>query len=573
MAGVPSAKRLYDGIISCEGGIDSGKSPTVATASNPNGLARNQFSYATNCTMRGGRVKPRPGFENREIGTFDQEEGRYQGGFLYQGDNGTGCIVACIDGHFLRFNVGSDNSIVDITPSDGPNPSSRPQVWFYQAENFLIGQDGQTKPFIYDGGISRRAADDDVPVGTVGAYCRGRIWQARPDGVTFVAGDLVYQNGFRSDVLKFIDNTFLAGGGFFTIPANSGQIRAMQSMANIDTSLGQGPLLVMADNTICSVDAPFVRTEWQNLNYPIRTIAQITNGASGQYSTVLVNGDVFYRAPDGIRSFYVARRNFGQWANTPISREVSRAIDFDTKSLLTFGSAVVFDNRMLMTCSPVSNNRGVYHRGLAVLDFDLVSGMSYKLPPAWEGVWKGVNFLQVLSGRIGGKERCFAFVLSDESKIELWEITTDARFDSFPEETRITWSLELGSYTFEKAFQLKRLESGDLWIDRLAGEVDFTLQYRPDQHPCYLNWDTWSECAKYQDCETEECGTPIPFKEQYRPRKRFKSPDDSCNSTLNIPFVDGYEFQPKLTITGFCEIKQFRLQAFERTEPFVGECS
>jgi hypothetical protein len=103
-----------------------------------------------------------------------------------------------------------------------------------------------------------------------------------------------------------------------------------------------------------------------------------------------------------------ARRDFSEFGNTPISRQVTRAIAYDTEFYLKAASSVNFDNRLLMTIQPQKvNGRGTVHRGVVVLDFDLVSGMGRKLPPAWEGVWTGVDVLQMLTIRIQKQDRCF----------------------------------------------------------------------------------------------------------------------------------------------------------------------
>src|SRR6185295_16706260 len=93
-------------------------------------------------------------------------------------------------------------------------------------------------------------------------------------------------------------------------------------------------------------------------------------------SFVLVNTDAWYRSLDGIRSFIMAQRQFNSGpGNTPMSNEIDQFIDSDSEQWLEWGSAVLFDNRLLQTVSPQMTPNGVYHRGLAVLDFTLTSSM------------------------------------------------------------------------------------------------------------------------------------------------------------------------------------------------------
>jgi len=568
-----SPKRLSDGFIETSGGVNTGKSPTLATPFNPGGLSRNQLAFLINGTVRGDRLRPRPGEKKIEIGEFDSGEGLFQGASFYQPPNDVGTLVAFISGRAWRFNVGADNSVDEITISGDANPSNRPQVWLYQAEQFLIAQDGQSKPFIYDGGSARRAGPNEIPVGTVGTYGMGRIWQAMPNGVTFKAGDLVYSlTGETKDILSFTENTFLNGGGAFSVPSNAGRINAMRFVVNLDTSLGQGPLQVFTDNTIFSVNAPVDRTVWQNLQYPIQTISMLAYGAVSQNSTTLVNGDVFYRSINGVYSFVQARRDFGTWANTPISKEMNRVIDFDERQLLSYSSSVLFDNRLLQTCSPFKCANGVAHRGLMPLDFDQVSAMSEKRPPAWEGLWTGLNILQLVKGTFNNTERCFAFV-SNDGVIELWEITLNDKFDKLEgEDKRIEWTIETGGFPFGNPFDLKRLRGGDVWITDMVGRVNMDLKFKPDGHPCWLDWKQFEECAKYRDCSTEECGVPKQLLPQFRPKIKFPTPPETCDPILEKPYIDLFECQVMLRILGYCEIKQLRIHAGERSESEYEQC-
>lgn len=566
-------KRLSDGFISISGGVDTGKSPTVATAINPEGLSRNKLAFLVNGTVRGDRLRPRPGQKKIPIGSFASSSGLFQGADFYQPRNDAGVLIASIDGRQWRFNVGTDNSVQEITILGDPNPSNRPRAWMYQAEEFFIIQDNQSKPFIYDGGSARRAGPEEIPVGSVGTYGMGRIWQTLVNGTTFAAGDLVYSiTGQTKDILGFTENTFLNGGGAFSVPSNAGQIMAMRFLPNLDTSLGQGPLQVFTANTIFSVNAPLDRTVWQNLQYPIQTISMVSYGALSQNSTTLVNGDVFYRSLDGVRSFILARRDFGTWGNTPISKEMNRVIDFDDRLLLNYSSSVLFDNRLLQTCSPFRTANGVAHRGLMPLDFNLVSAMSERMPPAWEGLWTGLNILQLVKGTFNNAERCFAFV-SNEGVIELWEITLNDKFDTLDgDEKQILWSGETGSYSFNSPFDLKRLSGGDLWLYTLVGPVEFDLKFKPDGYPCWIDWLTFDECAKYKDCDTPECGTPKVFLPQFRPKIKFEKPPETCDPILDKPHIDLFECQIFFEILGYCEIKQLRIHAQQRQEGQYEEC-
>ena len=587
-------RRYTDGTVTFEGGIDAGVMPSE--------VDKNQVSFAVNASFRQGFVAPRPGFvqqdydlcvtitaDNAEI-TADQtnvtadgwsEEcygpqaltGTFQCALPYIADDGRTFILMLISGKVWLYDCAQKKAQNLTVSPDLENPSNLLDGWMVQAENFVVIQDGFSKPLIFNGTNLRRAADDEIKCGRVMAYVNGRIWYALPNGFSFRATDIVYGDGTRASVLKETENTFLNEGGDFAVPSDSGGITAMAIPGNPDTSLGQGPLLIFTPRYVFSVNAPVDRDAWKNLNYPIQAISLLTSGALGSRSAITVNGDVFYRAVDGVRSFIIARRTFNDWGNTPISNEVLNVTDNDQTSLLWASSAVVFDNRLLMTSQPRFDSEGVVHKSLLALDFDLITSLRKKFPPAWAGIWTGLDVLQVLKTENSYGDRCFAIARGSDGTIQIWEITKSDKFDYNLGEGKkeIQWFIQTRAYNFEVPFGLKRLDSGDIFIDSLEGDVSFNAEYRPDQYPGWLEWADWAECAPVTLCESL---CPLTnFKPQYRPKMRLPTPSDlPCIDTISTPGRNLYEVQMMLTITGYCRIKSIRVHAYDVQEPAVGEC-
>lgn len=587
-------KRYTDGSVTFEGGVDSGVMPSE--------VDRNQVAFAVNASFRQGFASPRPGFIQKDMVICDSitadnatitaditnitadgwsEEcynpsgltGILQCALPYIADNGRTFILMLISGKVWLYDI-DQNSVQNISTSSSLyNPSNILDGWMVQAENFVIIQDGVSDPLIFDGVAIRRANIDEIKCGRMMAYVNGRIWYALQNGFSFRATDIVYGDGTRASVLKETENTFLNSGGDFAVPSDSGGITAMGIPGNPDTSLGQGPLLIFTPRYVFSINAPVDRDVWKNLNYPIQAISLLTNGALGSRSAITVNGDVFYRAVDGIRSFIIARRSFNDWGNTPISNEVLNITDNDQTNLLWASSAVVFDNRLLMTAQPRYNSEGVIHKALLVLDFDLITSMRKKFPPAWAGIWTGLDVLQVLKSENAYGDRCFVIARGADQSIQFWEISKAEKSDNSVANgpSPIEWLVQTRAYNFEIPFGLKRLDSGDIFIDALDGNAAFNVQYRPDQYPGWLDWANWSECATANQC-SNLC--PIAnFQPQYRPKMRLPTPEDtSCNSTISTPTRNLYEVQMALTITGFCRIKSIRVHAYDVQESVVGEC-
>lgn len=449
-----------------------------------------------------------------------------------------------------------------------PNPSNLPKAWMVQAGKWMIIQNGRNLPIFYDGTCARRSKRDpmELPTGRMMEFSQGRVWIAINDR-EFVAGDI--DNG-PNGVLGFTENTLLNGGGSFTVPENSGKITAMRVMNNLDTSLGQGPLQVFTEQSIFSVNASPFRETWQTTTNPIQTVSMISHGAKSQESTIAINGDLFFRSLDGVRSFIMARRDFTGWGNRPISTEMDRILREDAQGLLESGSAVLFDNRMLMTNRPIPDyaKSATYHCGMISMNFDTISGIGLKSAPIWEGLWTGFNPYILFKGIHDGTERCFAFGRnSTDGLTELWEITRDAKFDNIDD--KITSAIETASFMFRNPLEKSRLCQAELWIDRLIGDTTFNLKYRPDQYPCWFEWpsDITAE-NKYRDCEDGgmNCLLSRNFQPGYRTRLRWGRPPEADEEFDCKPTYDFYETQARLEWTGHARIKALLLKANEIEE-------
>jgi hypothetical protein len=257
-----------------------------------------------------------------------------------------------------------------------------------------------------------------------------------------------------------------------------------------------------------------------------------------------------------------------------MSKEMARVTKYENQALLGYGSAIVFDNRLLMTALPsVKGSLGVIHKGIHVLDFDPLSSMTTKLPPAWDGLWCGLRVLQLVKGTFGGRERAYAFVLDSNDNVKLWEITKDDKWDNLTRE--IVWFIETKDFAFGDPFSLKKLEFAELYRDRLSGTVSTDVKFRPDQHPVWVDWHDWQECATTGNCtfDSSTCPTVTNYQPQYRASQRLPQPSDACDAIVNKPYRRGYTFQVRLQFTGYCRLKALRLHAFTMQEDNKGVCT
>lgn len=584
--------RITDGQLDFSGGVDSGRVTTLQSQLNPHGLRRNQLAWAGNATVRSGAIIPRPGMQ--PLIQKQRWSGNYQGGYMYEPDNGFPYLILDIGGRTYVCRVDTNNSVSDVTTPATVFPATDTRHYMEQGEQFVVIQNGGLEPRVWDGGSlmlisATGGAPPYLPAGTVMKYYMGRIWVAS-GGRQYLAGDIVLgpngtaKYGLRDSILHNIENTYLSGGGSFIVPTTSGNIRALAYPVNLDTALGQGQLLVGTTKSIYSVNVQPERANWialNNTNQALQRVTQVKWGFVGDRSVVQVNGDLFYQTLEpGVRSYIYALRYFNQWGQTPISRNEDRALKFNDRALLTFSSGIEFSNRLLQTTLPFQSPVGVAHRGLMPLDFDILSSLQDKLAqdiyPAWEGMWEGLDFLQLFEGDFGGLQRAFAVVLSRVSnQIEVWEITQAGATDNG--DNRIDWYFESPSFDFTKPFSLKELETMELWYDQLHGTVQFELYFRPDQHPCWYFWNAWKDCSA-RDCREDPVldGLPCVYPTQAycnaeRPAIVMPRPPRICNTTTGRPINLAYQFQVKLVVKGSCRIRGYLLHCLPKEKaPFDG---
>lgn len=568
-------------IASTGGGVHSGLPPYL--------LAPNQLAFAINVTNRGGYASTRPAWLKRTLNYVDEDvlvnlRSNFQGAAFYRAiGNNPSCMLASVGGRLFRFRVQNITVTVDdITPDR--NDPNQPQVWMAQGQDFMVINDGQSNPWFYDGASARRSggyAQQELPPGRMVHYVNGRFVMVLPDGISYIASDLVYNTGsgtpqynYRDAILKIKDNEAILNGQAFAVPVNSGAISALFSVAIPDTSLGQGPLQVSTPQGIYSVNLPLDATLWTTTQQPTQVVALPNGGPTGQYAVTTVNGDAWYRAKDGLRSFVVARRDFNTWVQTPLSFEMQRILPFDDQALLPFASVVDFNNRFLATCSPYkTDGRGIAFRGLTALDFNNISSITTRAQPSYDGLWTGLPILQIVKSTFDGVDRLFAFALDAINDICIYELAyDDAAYFDFDgvSDVGIESSIESGSMWGREADpvnisqSLKRIEAGDLFLEQLLGpnsatppgKVEFTVKYRSDQYPFWTDWKSFNLCA--QSCSVpERCTQPRPVQTQYATFKRLPVPSSECNSLTGRPFREAYTYQVQIACKGHFTLHRF----------------
>jgi len=406
----------------------------------------------------------------------------------------------------LKWNAGTP---VELNyPAPYRNYRWSPIAFMVQADKFLIAQDGISKAIIFDGKVARRSNLEgmpdtlEVPTGTMMAYGMGRlVVVVNERDVAF--GDLYgshldKQTDPADSIILFTERTFLAGGFDAAIPFQQGVATGIQFFPQLDTSTGNGQLLVFAERGAASFNLAIDRLLWQTSQFQI--LALLTTGLRGHRSVSAVNEDMWFRSDDGFRSFRQARSDSWGWAHIPLSTNVEQFINADDGMLLKFCSSIYFDNRIIATCSPVWNARTgtdlqpslrgrVYHQGMVVVDFDVLSSFGTKYKPTWEGHWTignefqsslpDIKIAQLVTANIEGVTRAFAFGMKESRdgagrvtyQNQLYELSFEDR-DDFS--GAIPWEIVTRAFDFKggnqgtNQFTENELYDGDIWISEIS---------------------------------------------------------------------------------------------------------
>lgn len=606
--------RLVDGQLGWSGGVQSDTPRTkVLTGVLEDGVDQDQLAWMINGSVRGGGIGQRPVLQ--PLVQDAPWSGLYQGGLLYEPDDADPRLLLLIGGRPYVVRVDTDNSVVDLAATYGAGlvmPSTITHAYFAQTEMFGVIQAGDlvTLPLFYDAGDAygrpesfRRSnglvnpgvsdPNNELPSARAMVNHAQRTWYAYGRG--YAGSDIVANQAsgsaafdYRDSVLKLTENPVAYGGDAFIVPTAAGNIRGLAYAANLDTALGQTDLYVFTRRAVYACSAPVTRTDWTATalsNMPLQKVALVKGGSYSDRCIVPVNGDLFFQSPPNgdIRSVQASIRYFGQWGNVPLSTNINRLTQFNDRSLLHDSTGILYGNRLFESALPIVTPAGTAHQALSMLDFDVISTFQKRKPPAWEGVWDvsgGPYILQLFEGDFGGRERAFAVVWSTlRSAIEVWEIRDDLRFEDG--EGRVTRQIEFPAYPFGDPFGLKELVGGELWFDKLLGDVFVEVWYRPDSYACWQKWWAFEKCAA-KDCR-EDIDNPCSEGYPDYPKPLFCE-SDAIPVTFptpvfpaSVPSADGrpanlgYQFQVKLVVKGWARIRGLLLYALWRERrPYEG---
>lgn len=582
------SNRDYDGYSNLAGGVDQGRKPHLINGSTSDAP---QCADAQNAIFRGGVPSTRPPFIQHTL-TFenslkydsngDQTKGTgtasignwrtalFQGGAYYSPQPGKAYIMAIVGGRLYRFtpDKGKQTATVFEVPLGRRNGSLIPQSYFVQAGIYLVVQDGQGRPIIYDGNLAVRSGPDQIFTGRFMASGQGRIVLVGVDGLIYF-GDIRDGKGRGDlDMLDFTETRFLNEGFPSALPADCGHATAIAFLPQQDAATGVGDCIVFGSTGAEGFTLSIPRDTWKNSQFQRPVLRGI--GCCGHLAIASTNNDLFFRSSqDGWRSYRQARAEADKLTQIPLSTNVRNYTKADEKSLLNYASVINFDQRMLMTSTPIWNQGRPYHNGMVLVDFDVLSTFGNTSQPAWDGHWGyptldaaiGMRVLQLVEGEFYGEKRAFAFAIDHSTGFNrLFELSTNPADVSVPP---ITARIDTRSMDFGHSDREKNLYGGDIWVENVTEPTTVTAQFRSDQNGAFQPWDSFT----VDPAETEQGDAPIETA-GYDPRHPLKKPDETADTVYGTQRLlrRGYEFQARLEWTGRATLRQFRMHKQDEVE-------
>lgn len=512
----------------------------------PGLLTRNALARMTNCRLHKQFPTTRFGVRALKLGP-DANEFRklnIQGATFYNPTLGQSqqsfgpdksSILVSAGGKKFQISFGY-NDIISI--SDETNErfgvADTHLAWVYQAENYVICQDGISDTWIWDGTSPATVStgyDTQHPetsklanAATVGAYAHGRIIQVI-DGKKIIVGDILHKSKLSdpSNILDTSEQIYFATGSFFSPPSNMGEVMAMAILPLRNTQHGHDDLIVHCKYGVFSLKVDhYPRSEWDT--QAISKHLLLDTAASGPYAVILYDGDQMFRSRYGVQTIRSAAAS-ADTVGSPqqaISEPVRSLMDADYSPLLRFVSMNKWMPVHRSFCTTGMWIEGAHRggRGVAVLNFN-PQGSYSATARSWEGLWTlphGISRpVQMINGLFGDRDRYFLLCTEPSGSVaentRTWtnsivEIDHNLKHDVLEDGSTKAISSQVISRFLPKEdlISQKEFTDGRIVFGEVSGKLEWGVWARAAEGDPWVLWATRTWCGP-DDCFGAECLT------------------------------------------------------------------
>lgn len=379
-------------------------------------------------------------------------------------------------------------------------------AWLYQAENYIISQNGNDKTWIWDGtndpsestgiDIHDRENSKLANRATVGIYAHGRIVQV-VEGGRIIVGDFLHKSdqSSASNILETTEQQYLATGAYFSAPSDLGNCLSAAILPLRNTQHGHGDVILHYENGAISLDITHPdREEWSSR--VITRHVTLDTAARGPYAIAPYDGDQVFRSRHGIQTLRSAAADAQVDGNplSPISSPVATWLDKDHEPYVRFTSLSKSHTHRRTYCTVAPWVRGQHRgsRGIVVRN-NQVAG-SHRLPAAWEGLWtfpaEVAYPIQIINGLFNERDRTLVLARGTDGKNRIFEITNETGDDILEDGSRSPISAQLitRNHVAGNFFGNKDFTKGTLFTSEVRGDLSYGAWLRNDQTRTWGEW-------------------------------------------------------------------------------------
>ncbi len=492
---------------------------------NPALLDEAEVASAVNCQIKDQLLTTRDGVRDFPLVGSDKSfrNGGMQGASFYNpskgqsqqtfgDDNASIVVVADSVMHNVKVSsLGPRIAEAEVIPIERITETNHYHLsWVFQAENYIISQDGNNKTLIWDGEGSARFSKgydtEDKPNSelangaSVGVYAHGRIIQVS-EGRKVLVNDFLHKNNLSSpeNILQSTEQQYLITGSFFSPPSSFGDIMAGAILPLKDTTHGHADVMMHGPGGVFSLDVSIPdRDSWSTRQITRHVLLEV--GAEGPYAIALYDGDQIFRSRAGIQTLRSAAAE-SQSAGTPqrpISDPVNIYMNSDYEPFLRFTSLAkwAWRRKAFCTVSPWVQGEHRGSRGAVAINFSPVG--SQQVPAAWEGLItmppEFPNIVQFVNGIFDGRDRLFAICNKrlglNKFENHLVEFDPSLKHDVLDDGTkrRISCKVDSRLAPVGSVFQGKGFGRGTLFFKNVEGELDWGVWARTKSNAPWVLW-------------------------------------------------------------------------------------
>lgn len=510
----------------------------------PGLLTRNSVARMTNCRLYRQYPTTRHGFRAIQLGP-DAEEFRrlnIQGATFYNPTLGQSqqsfgpdqaSLVCSAGGKKFHFTFGPSDvvSVSDETNGHVGIPEAH-LAWLFQAENYLICQDGISDTWIWDGTapafLSQGYNTNDPEASrlangaTVGAYAHGRVVQVI-DGKKIIVGDIIHKSRLSdpSNILETTEQIYFATGSFFSPPSNMGEVVAISILPLRNTQHGHDDVIIHCKYGIFSLKIDhYPRTQWPEIAVSKHLL--LDTAAAGPYAVILYDGDQMFRSRYGIQTIRSAAANADTIGSPQqaVSEPVGTLMSADYQPLLKFASMSKWSKEHRAFCTTGMWIEGAHRGGRGIVSINFNPQGSYAANArSWEGLWTlphGYSRpVQMVNALIGDTDRLFVLCTEPSGTVQegtrswrnsLVEAISDQKFDQLEDGTKKPISSQVVSRFFPKEdlISVKVFHDGKVIFGDVQGPLEWGVWARSDETEPWVLWTSKTWCGP-DVCEGGDC--------------------------------------------------------------------